>query len=169
MHIPLWSLNVAFILQFSQQEPAVENTYMIKEIETEHLPSQSLQGDLIEQLQKQLSKKHMLFEKHHLELGKIVGQGMLGYFHSYMMAQLNQSLTASSSIKHIHVFSLYVNCSNAGESGLVYRGYLKSGTATSLVAIKTGKGMWNFDGSIREMHEACYIKTTWLHSKERYC
>ena len=34
------------------------------------------QQTLTQQLQHELSKKHMLFQKHHIDLGKIVGQGI---------------------------------------------------------------------------------------------
>ena len=63
----------------------------------------------------------MLFEKNNLTLSKIIGQGK--QYHSSVI-----NLNYSGSII-------------AGESGLVYRGYIDRGAGRELVAVKTGKGI----------------------------
>ena len=62
----------------------------------------------------------MIYLKDQLELTTIVGQGN---FHI------------------IHLEDILQNIIISGESGLVYKGYIKTSVGKELVAIKTGKGM----------------------------
>ena len=71
------------------------------------------------QLKEDLGKKNMLFPKSCIELSRVIGQGMYWGKPLYSLAMLVMI---------------------TGESGLVYRGYVKRGQMNELVAIKTGKG-----------------------------
>ena len=72
------------------------------------------------QLKDDLGKKNMLFPKSCIELTRVIGQGI--YWGNPL-----------SSLAMLVVIT--------GESGLVYRGYVKRGEMDELVAIKTGKGI----------------------------
>ena len=72
------------------------------------------------QLKEDLGKKNMLFPKSCIELTRVIGQGI--YWGNPL-----------SSLAMLVVIT--------GESGLVYRGYVKRGEMKELVAIKTGKGI----------------------------
>ena len=97
--------------------PAVESVYSDNENVGERERPTSPIITLRKQLQDELSQKHMLFGKHHIQLGGVVGQGNF--------------------CDELKPCKMYV----AGESGLVYRGYITTGEGCELVAIKTGKGM----------------------------
>ena len=84
----------------------------------------SHQLSLVQKLNSELSQKKMIFSKNHIHLSKVVGQGL--YVRIYI---------------YIHPTNIY-HC-YVGESGLVYRGYLDSGGARDMVAIKTCKGKRN--------------------------
>ena len=90
-------------------------------------------------MQIELKKKNMLFPKSDLELGRVIGQGGEGWGKSNILFSGHSIIT--------------------GESGLVYRGYVKRGAFTELVAIKTGKGMYT-SRAIILLH--LYIYTTVL-------
>ena len=77
-------------------------------------------SELSSELKQNLSSKNMLFQARHLELNKIVGQGDIILKH-----KLNYKVLLSV----------------AGESGIVYRGYINRGIGKELVAVKTGKGL----------------------------
>ena len=71
------------------------------------------------QLKEDLGKKNMLFPKSCIELSRVIGQGIYWGKSLYSLAMLVMI---------------------TGESGLVYRAYVKRGQMNELVAIKTGKG-----------------------------
>ena len=61
----------------------------------------------------------------------------------YFKDQLELTTTVGQGIFHINFFEPKQHISNilSGESGLVYKGYIKTSVGKDLVAIKTGKGM----------------------------
>ena len=63
----------------------------------------------------------MIYSKDQLELRSTIGQGV---FHVIFFKCKQQ-----------------LSCIISGESGLVYKGYIKTSIGKELVAIKTGKGM----------------------------
>ena len=73
---------------------------------------------MVQQLNRQLSLKGMIYSKKCIQLTKVVGQGRLH----------------STPPKFILTFCY------AGESGLVYCGYLDRGGVSDMVAIKTCRG-----------------------------
>ena len=82
---------------------------------------ESWQSSLLERLKQQLENKRMIYLKDQLELTTTVGQGkfyITDFEHKQDILQNNIS----------------------GESGLVYKGYIKTSVGKQLVAIKTGKG-----------------------------
>ena len=72
------------------------------------------------QLKDDLGKKNMLFPNSCIELSRVIGQGIYWENPLYEIAMLVVI---------------------TGQSGLVYRGYVKRGQMNELVAIKTGKGI----------------------------
>ena len=81
---------------------------------------ESWRSSLLERLKQQLENKRMIYFKDQLELTTTVGQGK---FHIVHLEDISQNIIIS------------------GESGLVYKGYIKTSVGKELVAIKTGKGM----------------------------
>ena len=74
------------------------------------------------QLKEDLGKKNMLFPNSCIELTRVIGQGTCIYWGNPLSSQAMLVVIT-------------------GESGLVYRGYVKRGEMKELVAIKTGKGI----------------------------
>ena len=74
-------------------------------------------------LQEELRKKNMLFPKSYLQLNRVIGQG------GECQEKLSDTINS------------FASTLSTGESGLVYRGYINDGVTTTLVAIKTGKGI----------------------------
>ena len=83
------------------------------------------QINVMQQLQSELHCKKMIISKNDIQVSKVVGQGRF--------------LTPNNSLK---VFSYNNNAHLcvAGESGLVYCGYLDIGGGRDMVAVKTCKG-----------------------------
>ena len=69
----------------------------------------------------------MIYFKDQLELTTTVGQGKFHIIHFEHKQHISHNLS--------------------GESGLVYKGYIKTSVGKDLVAIKTGKGMNNYTSS----------------------
>ena len=76
------------------------------------------EDDMVQQLNQELSLKGMIYSKNCIQLTKVVGQGKL----------------------HSTPQTFILTFCYAGESGLVYCGYLDSGGDTDMVAIKTCRG-----------------------------
>ena len=59
----------------------------------------------------------------------------------YLKDQIELSTTIGQGI-NAYVFIRVRQQNIAGESGLVYRGYIKTAVGNKLVAVKTGKGLY---------------------------
>ena len=71
----------------------------------------------MQQIRDKLETKKMIYSKDQIELTATIGQG-------------------SNACVFIRVMKIVI----AGESGLVYRGYIKTAIGKELIAVKTGKG-----------------------------
>ena len=80
--------------------------------------------NVMQQLKSELHCKKMIFAKNDIQVSKVVGQGSFS-------APNNSLEVFSCNNAHLRV---------AGESGLVYCGYLDIGGGRDLVAVKTCKG-----------------------------
>ena len=80
--------------------------------------------NVMQQLKSELHCKKMIFAKNDIQVSKVVGQGSFS-------APNNSLEVFSCNNAHLRV---------AGESGLVYSGYLDIGGGRDLVAVKTCKG-----------------------------
>ena len=81
------------------------------------LPGDDRRADILQQIQGKLERKKMIYSKDRIELTATIGQG-------------------SNACVFIRVMKIVI----AGESGLVYRGYIKTAIGNELIAVKTGKG-----------------------------
>ena len=81
------------------------------------LPGDDRRADILQQIQGKLERKKMIYSKDRIELTATIGQG-------------------SNARVFIRVMKIVI----AGESGLVYRGYIKTAIGNELIAVKTGKG-----------------------------
>ena len=80
--------------------------------------------NVMQQLKSELHCKNMIFSKNDIHISKVVGQGSFS-------TSNNSRVVFSYNNAHLHV---------AGESGLVYCGYLDIGGGRDVVAVKTCKG-----------------------------